>query len=147
MKRTVMLALASIMALALTAGLASASGRGTKLELRNTGKGKILVNRSGFTLYMFTKDARNKDACVRITGCPGVWPALTTSGKPVAGPGVKSSLIGTIKLPGVGTQVTYAGSPLYRYIGDSGPGSTFYIGKFQFGGYWYALNAAGHLVK
>jgi predicted lipoprotein with Yx(FWY)xxD motif len=147
MKRIVVLAIASVATIALTAGLASASGRQAKLQLRNTSKGKILVDRAGFTLYMFTKDGRNKDACVKISGCTGVWPPLTTSGKSLAGPGVKSSLIGTIKVPHVGTQVTYAGRPLYTYIGDPGPGSTFYVGVRQFHGFWYALNAAGHLVK
>jgi len=147
MKRIVMLAVVSVATIALTAGLATASGRQARLQLRNTSKGKILVDRAGFTLYMFTRDQRNKDACVKLGGCTAIWPPLTTSGKPLAGPGVKSSLIGTIKVPHVGTQVTYAGHPLYTYIGDPGPGSTSYIGALQFHGFWYALTAAGHAVK
>jgi len=41
------------------------------------------------------------------------WPALTTAGAPVAGPGVDKALLGTIERPGIGDQVTYGGHPLY----------------------------------
>jgi predicted lipoprotein with Yx(FWY)xxD motif len=71
---------------------------------------------------------------------------VVTKAKPVAGNGVKASLIGTIKL-GSKRQLTYAGHPLYTYVGDSGPGSTSYVGIKQFGGAWYALNAAGKTVR
>jgi predicted lipoprotein with Yx(FWY)xxD motif len=131
----------------LPSALAAGNGRQAKLQLRNTKVGTILVNGRGFTLYAFTKDHRNVDACVKITGCLGAWPALTTVAKPIAGRGVKASLIGTINVRGVGKQVTYAGLPLYAYIGDSGPGQTFYVNFFQFGGRWLALNASGHQVK
>ncbi len=118
-----------------------------KFGLRNGSLGKILVNGAGFTLYMFTKDGCNKDQCVTIKQCDRVWPPDTTHGKPKAGAGVSSSLLGTITLKGGVKQVTYAGHPLYRYSGDTTPGATDYVGTPQFGGRWYALNAAGHTVK
>jgi hypothetical protein len=71
---------------------------------------------------------------------------VTSAGTPTLGPGVKRTLVGTIKVGGV-RQLTYAGHPLYTYIGDSGPGDTSYVGQSQFGGRWFALNAAGHVVK
>ncbi|HEV2260274.1 MAG TPA: hypothetical protein VGS06_44780, partial [Streptosporangiaceae bacterium] len=40
------------------------------------------------------------------------WPAITTNGKPVAGPGVSQALLGRVFRKGVGWQVTYAGHPL-----------------------------------
>lgn len=132
---------------ALPSTLAGASARRAKLQLRSTKVGTILVNGHGFTLYAFTKDANNRDACVKIKGCLGAWPALTTGGKPIAGQGVSASLIGTIKVKGVGLQVTYAAHPLYTYVGDTHPGSTFYINRFQFRGRWPALDAAGNEVK
>jgi predicted lipoprotein with Yx(FWY)xxD motif len=139
-------AMMTVLALAL-AGLASAGGSRAKLQLRQTRIGKILVNSRGFTIYAFTRDSRNHDACVKINACVTAWPLVTTSGAPIAGPGVKASLIGTIKpKPGV-VQVTYAGHPLYTYAGDSGPGQTFYVNINQFGGRWPALNAAGNEVK
>jgi predicted lipoprotein with Yx(FWY)xxD motif len=121
--------------------------RGAKVALRNTSLGKILVNGSGFTLYRFTKDPRNKDTCVKISECAKVWPALRTSGRPTAGPGVKAALLSTLKLPGGAKQVTYAGHPLYLYAPASERAETSYVGAMQFGGTWYAVNAAGNAVK
>lgn len=143
-----MIAVAAMAAIALAAaGVASAGGTRAKLELRKTKVGTILVNSKGFTIYVFTKDARNTDRCVKTNGCASVWPLVTTGGKPIAGPGVKASLIGTIKPKRGVEQVTYAGHPLYTYIADSHPGQTSYVNFSQFGGRWPALNAAGHEVK
>jgi predicted lipoprotein with Yx(FWY)xxD motif len=147
LKRIVVLAAVSILALAAGGGLASANSRPAKLKLRNTRVGKILVNGAGFTLYAFSRDKPRKDECVSIKICISVWPALTTSGRPIAGPGVKRSLIGTITVPHVGRQITYAGHPLYLYVGDTGPGQTSYVGAFQLGGRWSALAAGGRLVN
>jgi predicted lipoprotein with Yx(FWY)xxD motif len=49
------------------------------------------------------------------------WPALMTVGRPVAGPGVRQALLGTVARPDLpGDQVTYAGHPLYLF--DPAPG-------------------------
>jgi predicted lipoprotein with Yx(FWY)xxD motif len=126
--------------------MAEAGGGKAKLQLRHTKKaGKILVNGAGFTLYMYTKDKPNKDNCSAT--CMRVWPPVTTAGKVSLGKGVKRSLVGTITLPNGKKQVTYAKHPLYTYVADGGPGETSYIGVFQSGGRWYALNGAGHLIK
>jgi predicted lipoprotein with Yx(FWY)xxD motif len=150
MKRTLIILVAiaalSYAAVAVGSPRAHASG-GTTVALRSTSLGKILVNRQGFTLYMFTADSRGHDKCMSVSGCPRVWPALTTKAKPLAGAGVKSSLLGTITVAGGAKQVTYAGHPLYTYVGDSGPGQTDYVGAKQFGGSWFALTAAGKTVK
>jgi predicted lipoprotein with Yx(FWY)xxD motif len=150
LKRVVILIAVSIAAFAASAGLASAGNRPAKLQLRETDKGKILVNRAGFTLYAFSKDKRGTDMCAAIkipVDCLMVWPALVTKGRPMIGSGVKRSLVGTIMIPHVGRQVTYAGHPLYMYVGDGAPGETSYVGAFQFGGRWSAVTAGGRLVK
>lgn len=136
----------------LTAGISTAAvdahaARGTRLQVRQTALGDILVDGSGLTVYAFTRDSRRHDRCVTIAGCTGIWPPLTTGGAPQAGHGAKRSLLGTITLAGGTRQVTYAGHPLYTYIGNSGPGDTSYVGVSQFGGRWLALTAAGHLIK
>ncbi len=118
----------------------------TKVQLRHTGVGTILANGRGFTLYVFTRDARNRDRCAGLSGCASVWPFLTTNGQTIAGKGVNARLLGSIRV-GRSRQVTYAGHPLYTYVGDAGPGSTGYVGFTQFGGTWDALNAAGNVVK
>jgi predicted lipoprotein with Yx(FWY)xxD motif len=126
---------------------ASAAGAPAKVSLRKTSLGMILVNGRGRTLYAFTRDAKNKDRCVTTAGCPSTWPMVTSHGKPTAGPGVKSSKLSTIKLSNGSHQVTYAGHPLYTYVGDSSAGETDYVGASQFGGTWLAVNAAGGTVK
>jgi predicted lipoprotein with Yx(FWY)xxD motif len=135
-------------AVSATAALPTAhAASATRVELVSTSKGKLLANGRGFTLYMFTRDTRKHDSCLAIKGCPGVWPMLTTRGRTVAGAGVKSSLLGSIKLSNGKRQVTYAGHPLYRYALDSGPRSTAYVGFSQFGGRWYGVAAGGKAVK
>ena len=147
MKRIFCAAVIVVAAAGATAGLATASGSTTKLQLDKTRVGTILVNTRGFTVYAFTRDGRNRDACASISGCLSVWPPVTTSGRVIAGKGVRSGLIGAIKLKGGVKQVTYAGHPLYTYIADGSPGQTFYINILQFRGRWPAVNAAGGEVK
>ena len=58
-----------------------------------------------------------------------LWPALLTSGAPIAGPGVNQKLLGTVARTDVLSgesvqQVTYAGLPLYRFFLDETPGQT-----------------------
>jgi predicted lipoprotein with Yx(FWY)xxD motif len=148
--KRILILLAGLTMLALpTSALAKSA---PTVKLANTDKGKILVvgspgSAQGFTLYMFTKDGRNKDNCAKDSNCISIWPPLTVNGKPTAGPGVRASLLGTIKLPNGSKQVTYAGHPLYTYSQDAGPGETSYIGAFQFGGTWYGVNPTGKKVK
>jgi len=131
-----------------TLGVSSASAvTAPTVRLERTDAGKILTDRSGFTLYMFTRDRRDQDRCASVSGCLGAWPALTTRSRPVAGAGVRSSLLGTIKLHGDVRQVTYAGHPLYTDEADFGPRSTLNVGQSEYGGRWYAVNVAGHQVN
>ena len=58
-----------------------------------------------------------------------LWPALLTSGAPIAGAGVNHALLGTVTRTDVLSgqsvqQVTYAGLPLYRFFLDETPGQT-----------------------
>lgn len=140
-------AAASSAATAAATSSAHSSSAGAKIELRKTKLGKILVNARGFTLFMFAADPRGQDKCVQIKFCTTTWPVVKSAGAPVAGHGVKRSLLGTIHLPSGVSQATYAGHPLYTYTGDSAPGQTSYVGISQFGARWYALAASGKRVK
>lgn len=120
---------------------------GARVQLRHTRLGSILVSSRGFTLYEFTRDHSAHDSCVAIRECASVWPPYTTSGRPSAGAGVRSSLLSTVRIAGGRTQVTYAGHPLYSYSGDSRPGETSYVGESAFGGRWYALSATGATIR
>jgi predicted lipoprotein with Yx(FWY)xxD motif len=116
------------------------------IKVATTKLGMILETGSGFTVYEFTADGRNEDVCQARSGCTGAWPPLTSTTKPTAGAGVNAHLLGTIKLAHGGTQVTYAGHPLYRYALDS-RGATDYVGAKEFGGSWYAMTSAAKAVK
>ena len=139
--------LAALIVACTVAAAAGARSAAPALQLRSTKLGKILVNSRGFTVYAFTLDRRNVDNCVRQKNCLAVWPAVTPGSGPLAGPGVKASLIGTIRLKGGVRQLTYAGHPLYTYVADTHPAQTTYVNIFQFKGYWPAMNAAGREVK
>jgi predicted lipoprotein with Yx(FWY)xxD motif len=137
-------------ALALTLGSAPAvagQSRPARIQLGKTSLGMLLVNRSSFTIYAFSKDRRNHDACQKIKLCLQAWPPVTSAQMPVAGKGVKAALLGTIKLKNGQRQVTYAGHPLYTYVGDNRPRETNFVNILQFGGRWPALDAAGKKVK
>jgi predicted lipoprotein with Yx(FWY)xxD motif len=150
MKRLTILLIAA--AATLPAGVSQGAisahaARSAKLRLRHTTLGKILVNGRGLTVFAFSRDTRNRDTCVSISGCTSIWPLVTSRTRPTLGPGVRRSLVGSINLGGGKRQVTYAGHPLYTYIASAGPGDTSYVGQRQFGGRWFAVNAAGHLLK
>jgi predicted lipoprotein with Yx(FWY)xxD motif len=146
-KRIFIIALATAATALAATGPASAAGHRATLKLRKTNLGMLLVNGRGFTLYAFTRDRRNTDNCKKSRACLQLWPAVTTTGRPIAGPGVKRGLIGTIPFKRGVRQVTYAGHPLYTYADDFSPGQTSYVNILQFGGRWPALNAAGQEVK
>jgi predicted lipoprotein with Yx(FWY)xxD motif len=126
-------------ALALAGGTAATSG--AKVKLAGSSLGRILVDGKGITLYDFVKDKGTTSVC--YGACAALWPPLITHGKPVAGPGVRASLLGTTKRKDGKLEVTYGGHPLYYFVTDRKPGQTTGQGVNQFGGPWWVLSAAG----
>jgi predicted lipoprotein with Yx(FWY)xxD motif len=150
MKRhlTALIALVALASTAIAASSATAAAkRGTTIKLGKTSVGTILSTSNGFTVYEFSRDRRNKDVCITISGCASTWPAVTTKAKPVAARGVNARLLGSIKLKNGSRQVTYDGHPLYHYSGDFGPRQTDYVGISASGGTWYGIDAKGRRVK
>jgi predicted lipoprotein with Yx(FWY)xxD motif len=138
-------ALAAATALAATAAAVafaggSASG-GTAVKIANTKLGRVLVDSKGITLYDFVKDKGTTSVC--YGACAALWPPLLTTSKPVAGTGVKASLLGTTKRKDGKLEVTYGGHPLYYFVTDRKPGQTTGQGVNQFGGPWWVLSRAG----
>jgi len=120
---------------------ATATVKTAKSSTLNT---TIVVNKAGWTLYHLTSEKGKKFVC---TGqCATIWPPLTVpkGTKPVAGPGITKSKLGTIKRPDGRIQVTYAGMTLYRYSADSKAGQTNGEGIQNI---WYAISPSGALVK
>jgi hypothetical protein len=57
--------------------------------------------------------------------------------------GVRAADLGTLNRSDGHNQVTYAGHPLYYYVGDTKPGDTNGQGLDDFGAKWWLLTAAG----
>jgi hypothetical protein len=69
-----------------------------------------------------------------------------TTRKPAAAPGVTGT-VGTTSVRTGGTTLTVDGRPLYTYVKDSAPGDVNGEGVTEFGGTWYAVSPAGHVVR
>ena len=119
----------------------SASRSSRTVDIASTGLGSVLVDSHGRTLYLWQADTGRKSTCT--AACATAWPPLETTGKPTAGSGVKSSLLGTSKRPDGSQQVTYHGHPLYTFQGDTASGQTKGQGSNGFGALWFALSPTG----
>ena len=124
-----------------TLAFARGTTSGARLHIAKTRLGRILVDSRGITLYDFVKDKGKTSVC--YGACAALWPPLNTHGKPVAGPGVRASLLGTTKRKDGKLEVTYGGHPLYYFVTDRKPGQTTGQGVNQFGGPWWVLSASG----
>jgi predicted lipoprotein with Yx(FWY)xxD motif len=118
---------------------------GAALTLRKTRLGTILTSSKGFTVYAFEADKGPKSACAGA--CAAAWPPVTAAGDPitVAGGAARSLVAETTRPDGV-RQLTYAGHPLYTYVGDTSPGATNGQGSEAFGARWDVLTSAGREV-
>jgi predicted lipoprotein with Yx(FWY)xxD motif len=128
-------------ALAVGAAFAGGAAGGARVDLAKTRLGTILVDSKGITLYDFVKDRGTTSVC--YGACAALWPPLLTHGKPVAGPGVRASLLGTTRRKDGKLEVTYGGHPLYYFVTDRKPGQTTGQGVDQFGGPWWVISRAG----
>jgi predicted lipoprotein with Yx(FWY)xxD motif len=109
------------------------------LHTTTIGGVSVLTNSSGRTLYWFAPDTPSKSACYGT--CAAYWPPVI--GNPVAGQGVTVSKIATIRRTDGTLQVTYAGHPLYTYVGDTAPGQASGNDINLNGGFWHEVPAAG----
>ena len=121
-------------------GTPAASGMAT-VAVANSSRGQILVDSSGRTLYLFEADRAAASSC--YDACIGVWPAVVTTGQPVAGPGVNASLLSTTKRKDGTLEVVYNGHPLYYFSGDKKSGDVTGQGLSSFGAAWYVVSPGG----
>jgi predicted lipoprotein with Yx(FWY)xxD motif len=114
------------------------------LTAHSSSYGNVLFDGRGFVLYAFTKD-RRESAC--SGACARAWPPYILHGRLAAGPSVKRSLLGTVRRSNGARQVTYAGRPLYYYVGDKRPGQILCQNVSEFGGLWLIVRPNGKLVR
>lgn len=111
---------------------------------------------AGCELYFLTSDQPGANpptyACTGTgaNSCPTtIWPALLTSGAPIAGTGVNPQLLGTVTRTDILAntsvqQVTYGGLPVYQFFLNHAPGETHGANLFDPftapQGVWYLLS-------
>ena len=135
-------ALAASLAVAAAIAVAGAAATGgAKVAIAKLSLGRVLVDSKGRTLYDFPPDKGTTSVC--YGACAALWPPFTTSGKPVAGPGVRQSLLGTTRRKDGKLEVTYNRHPLYYYVADRKAGQTTGQGLNQFGSPWWVISPAG----
>jgi predicted lipoprotein with Yx(FWY)xxD motif len=122
----------------------SSTSPGASVKVTQTQYGKVLADGHGRALYLFTRDRTPSSRC--FGACAGAWPPFLTAGKLAAGAGAQDNLLGTTTRGGGLAQVTYAGHPLYYYVGDRHPGEVLCQGVEEFGGTWYVVTRRGSAV-
>ena len=139
--------LAIVLAVGLTATLlatrsSNASGAKTRQVvkvIRNPTLGKrILVTRSGMTLYSLSAERHGRFICT-TSFCLSLWKPLTVPAgvKPTAAGGLS-----TVRRPDGKRQVAFKGAPLYRFVQDMKPGDVKGNG-FRDVGVWRPVVARG----
>ena len=140
-------------ALLLTLALAAASaapapakGPLPTLTVRTSAYGPILFDGRGHALYAFTRDPRGgRSTC--YGACAKAWPPYVVRGVLSVGSGGRRSLVRTVVRRDGSRQVTYAGRPLYYYVGDTRAGQVSCQNVFEFGGLWLVVRPSGKLVR
>lgn len=117
--------------------------RGTLVKVRRSEFGRILVDRRGQAVYLFTRDPRGSSRC--SGQCATAWPPLYTTGTPVAGAGADPAKLSTVRR-GRRLQVAYGGRPLYLYHADT-PTRILCQNVTEFGGLWLVVKPSGAPVR
>jgi predicted lipoprotein with Yx(FWY)xxD motif len=103
--------------------------------------GTVVVDGQGYTLYRFDKDTAKPPVSNCAGECAQQWPpVLATPGSPLTVKGVPEKAVGTINRPDGSIQLTLGGWPVYRYSGDTEPGTVTGQGV---NGTWAAVTPQG----
>jgi predicted lipoprotein with Yx(FWY)xxD motif len=136
-------------ALVAAAGAMATNGRAdasvSRVGAARSAYGTILFDGRGFVLYAFTKDTPGRSACTGA--CAKAWPPYLVTGSVAAGRGADARRIGTIRRRDGSRQATYAGKPLYYYVGDRKPGQILCQNVSEFGGLWLVVRPNGTTVR
>jgi len=99
--------------------------------------GSFLTDRTGKTLYYFTKDTAGASACTGA--CLAKWPAF--SADPLSAPSLlKPADFSSLSRADGVKQTAFMGRPLYSFADDAKPGDVKGQG---FNNAWYVANVSG----
>jgi predicted lipoprotein with Yx(FWY)xxD motif len=119
---------------------ATEARRGITVKTVSSAYGRIVADRHGQAFYLFEKELGRTSRC--YGDCAKAWPPALTKGRPVAGKGVRTDLLGTTRRRDGSRQVTYGGRPVYYYGADS-PGRVLCQDVTEFGGRWLVIRPDG----
>lgn len=144
-KKLLSVAVVALALLALAPAAMSSESAAPTLSVKASSYGRVLFDGRGHVLYAFTRDAKGRSAC--YGACAKAWPVYYAKGTLRAGTGIKRSLLGTAKRRDGRRQITYAGRPLYYYVGDTKAGQIRCQNVAEFGGTWLVVRPSGKLVR
>lgn len=123
---------------------APASVGAAKLSTATVGNfGKIVVDGTGRTLYVYDLDTAKPSKSNCNGSCAATWPPLLAgTGTPQVS-GDAASLVGTVTRSDGTKQVTLAGSPLYYFAKDAKAGDA---NGQAVGGIWWVVGANGQKI-
>lgn len=101
--------------------------------------GSVVTDGEGWVLYRFDKDSADPPESRCSGDCAAVWPPVLVD-ENLELTGLDAKLVGTVEREDGSTQVTLAGWPLYRYIGDLKAGQWKGQGV---GGVWFVVAPDG----
>jgi predicted lipoprotein with Yx(FWY)xxD motif len=112
------------------------------IEAQESDIGTHLVDGDGYTLYLSVTDGQDESTC---TGdCAQLWQPVLVDGEPEAGEGIQEDLLGSFEREDDrGTQATYDGMPLYRFVADNEPGDT---NGHELADTWFAVDVDGGAI-
>ena len=117
--------------------------KGTTVKVVPSQYGPVVADGRGEAFYLFAGEKSSRSRC--YGACADRWPPVLANGKPRAGPGGHSRLLGTTRRTDGKVQLTYAGHPMYYYAGDA-PGRILCQGVTEFGGLWLVVRPSGKAV-
>ncbi|MFF4550702.1 hypothetical protein [Streptomyces sp. NPDC001435] len=103
-----------------------------------SGMGTVVTDAKGWTLYRYDKDQASPSMSMCTDDCAKTWMPVMADGS-VQAMGLQAK-VGTVTRSDGMKQVTLAGWPLYRYMGDTKAGEMNGQGK---SGTWYAVTPVG----
>jgi predicted lipoprotein with Yx(FWY)xxD motif len=117
--------------------------KGQTVKVVTSQYGRVVADGRGEAFYLFAREKSGRSRCYGT--CAQRWPPVLAKGKPRAGPGAHSGLLGTTRRSDGKVQLTYAGHPMYYYDGDA-PGRILCQGVNEFGGLWLVVRPSGKPV-
>ena len=122
----------------------ASSGAGPMVRTAKTSLGTAVVDGSGRTLYLFTRDTGPRSTC--SASCAVNWPPFTAASAPKVGAGVRASALSVVTRSDGKRQVIMDGHPLYFFKGDQSAGQVNGQGLKAFGARWFIVSPSGKSI-